>query len=45
MTSPRFNSCRLVLTLWFSGALLASGCAWIPPGDPPAEYAEPPEMQ
>lgn len=26
-------------------ALFAAGCAWIPTGDPPAEYLEPPEMK
>jgi len=35
------------LRYWFNlGCLLLSaGCAWIPPGDPPAEYLEPPEMK
>lgn len=29
-----------------AGALmLASGCAWIPAGDPPAEFLEPPELK
>lgn len=26
-------------------ALFCAGCAWIPTGDPPAEYLEPPEMK
>ena len=45
MTSPLVNGWRRALALLFSGGLLASGCAWIPPGDPPAEYVEPPEMK
>lgn len=27
------------------GVLAGSGCAWIPPGDPPAAYLEPPELK
>jgi NodT family efflux transporter outer membrane factor (OMF) lipoprotein len=35
---------------WASGAcalsmLVAASCAWIPPGDPPAAYLEPPELK
>ncbi|MDL1889007.1 histidine kinase, partial [Nitrospirales bacterium NOB] len=28
-----------------AGALWCASCAWIPKGDPPAEYIEPPEMK
>jgi NodT family efflux transporter outer membrane factor (OMF) lipoprotein len=45
MMSPVVKGCRIAFALWLGGGLLASGCAWIPPGDPPAEYAEPPEMK
>jgi NodT family efflux transporter outer membrane factor (OMF) lipoprotein len=36
---------RVLGSVLFSGLLMAAGCAWIPKGDPPAEYLEPPEMQ
>ena len=36
---------RLRLILNIGCALLLSSCAWIPKGDPPAEYLEPPEMK
>lgn len=29
----------------FSVCLIAAGCAWIPNGEPPADYLEPPEMR
>jgi NodT family efflux transporter outer membrane factor (OMF) lipoprotein len=32
-------------SLFLSTLLMASGCAWIPKGDPPAAYLEPPELQ
>lgn len=32
---------RLLITV----VLVASGCAWIPPGDPPAPYLDPPELK
>jgi NodT family efflux transporter outer membrane factor (OMF) lipoprotein len=31
--------------LGIGGLLLFASCAWIPAGDPPAEYLEPPEMK
>ena len=36
---------RIVLATVFGWCLFASSCAWIPAGDPPAEYLEPPEMK
>ena len=43
-TRSRLNG--LFLNGLVAGALvMASGCAWIPKGDPPAEYLEPPEMK
>ena len=35
---------RLRIGLGIGCALFFGGCAWIPKGDPPAEYLEPPEM-
>lgn len=31
--------------LGIGSLLIVSGCAWIPSGDPPAEYLQPPEMR
>jgi NodT family efflux transporter outer membrane factor (OMF) lipoprotein len=36
---------RLLVNVALSVLLIAAGCAWIPKGDPPAEYLEPPEMK
>jgi NodT family efflux transporter outer membrane factor (OMF) lipoprotein len=36
---------RLQSWLGIGYLLYFAGCAWIPPGNPPAEYLEPPEMQ
>jgi NodT family efflux transporter outer membrane factor (OMF) lipoprotein len=36
---------RLQSWLGIGGLLLFAGCAWIPAGDPPAEYLEPPEIK
>jgi NodT family efflux transporter outer membrane factor (OMF) lipoprotein len=43
MVSARFMRCRLAVPVLLALAL-ASGCAWIPKGDPPSAYLEPPEM-
>jgi NodT family efflux transporter outer membrane factor (OMF) lipoprotein len=36
---------RLRMMFLLGGALFLGSCAWIPKGDPPAEYLEPPEMK
>lgn len=36
---------RLQLSLLLGCALFLGSCGWIPKGDPPAEYLEPPEMK
>ena len=42
---PHLRTARHLPTCWGIGcALLLSSCAWIPKGDPPADYLEPPEM-
>jgi NodT family efflux transporter outer membrane factor (OMF) lipoprotein len=46
MTRECGNSLMQIAGSLFAGTLLiASGCAWIPKGDLPAEYLEPPEMK
>lgn len=46
MTRECGNSFMQIAGSLFAGTLLiASGCAWIPKGDLPAEYLEPPEMK
>ena len=44
MRSYSTTARRLTLCLRISCALLLGGCAWIPKGDPPAQYLEPVEM-
>ena len=44
MTSHLLTIQRLPSWLAISVLLLFAGCAWIPKGDPPAEYLEAPEM-
>ena len=44
MTSHPLSRQRRRSSLGIVGLLLFTGCAWIPPGNPPAEYLEPPEM-
>ncbi|MDE3220788.1 MAG: histidine kinase, partial [Nitrospirota bacterium] len=44
MTSHSLTIQRLQSWLGIGGLLLFAGCAWIPAGDPPAEYLEAPEM-
>lgn len=41
-SSPVTTRLRGLLCMAF---LAGSGCAWIPPGDPPAAYLEPPELK
>jgi outer membrane protein TolC len=36
---------KYLLTGALLSGLIAAGCAWIPKGDPPAEYLEPPEIK
>lgn len=46
MTRERGDWSTHILGGLFAGTLLiASGCAWIPKGDPPAAYLEPPELK
>lgn len=45
MTSRWTIARRLRIGLGIGCALLIGGCAWIPKGDPPAQYLEVPEMQ
>lgn len=45
MTSRCITARRLRVILAIACALLFGSCAWIPPGNPPAELLEPPEMQ
>lgn len=45
MTSHSVTAWRLCARFGISGMLFLGGCAWIPSGDPPAEYLEPPEMK
>ncbi|HVG01351.1 MAG TPA: efflux transporter outer membrane subunit [Nitrospira sp.] len=44
MRSRLMTARRLPISLGVGCALLLSSCAWIPKGDPPAQYFEPPEM-
>ena len=41
MRSYSTTARRLTLCLRISCALFLGGCAWIPKGDPPAQYLEP----
>ena len=41
----RHHAGRLFSHALLSGLLAAAGCAWIPLGDPPAEFMEAPEMK
>ena len=41
----RHHAGRLFSHALLSGLLAAAGCAWIPQGDPPAEFMEAPEMK
>jgi NodT family efflux transporter outer membrane factor (OMF) lipoprotein len=45
MTVELLTARRLRIGLAVVCTLLFGGCAWIPKGDPPAEYLEPPEMK
>ena len=45
MTSRSTPAHRLRIGLVIGCAFLIGSCAWIPKGDPPAEYLEPPEMK
>ena len=45
MTGARRTNHRHGGTVLLSMLLVASSCAWIPKGDPPAAYLEPPEMK
>ncbi len=46
MTMHSTSGCRLPrIILGIGCVLFFGGCAWIPNGDPPAEYLEPPEMK
>ncbi|MGH7257163.1 MAG: efflux transporter outer membrane subunit [Nitrospiraceae bacterium] len=45
MTTRFMATSRLSIVLGIGCALLFGSCAWIPKGDPPAEYLEPPEMK
>src|SRR5687768_15021811 len=45
MTMHSARAHRLRVILGIGCVLLFDGCAWIPNGDPPAEYLEPPEMK
>jgi len=44
MTASSTTTRRLRIVLGVGCALFFGSCAWIPKGDPPAEYLEPPEM-
>ena len=44
MTTRSMAAHRLRIALGIGCALFFGSCAWIPEGDPPAEYLEPPEM-
>ncbi|MBA5876094.1 MAG: efflux transporter outer membrane subunit [Nitrospira sp. CR1.2] len=44
MTAGRTGMDRLWIALGLGGALWFGGCAWIPQGEAPAEYLEPPEI-
>jgi NodT family efflux transporter outer membrane factor (OMF) lipoprotein len=44
MTASSTTARRLRIVLGVGCALFFGSCAWIPKGDPPAEYLEPPEM-
>ena len=45
MTTRAMTARRLRIALGIGCALFLGSCAWIPEGDPPAEYLEPPEMK
>jgi NodT family efflux transporter outer membrane factor (OMF) lipoprotein len=46
MTPGRNSRCRHLLVSLFAGIqMIAPGCAWIPNGEPPAAYLEPPELK
>ena len=45
MISRPTNTGRLRISLVIGCVLFVGSCAWIPKGDPPAEYIEPPEMK
>lgn len=45
MTTRSMAARRLRIALGIGCALFFGSCAWIPEGDPPAEYLEPPEMK
>jgi NodT family efflux transporter outer membrane factor (OMF) lipoprotein len=45
MISHSTTARRLRLGLFLGCALFLGSCGWIPKGDPPAEYLEPPEMK
>lgn len=44
MRAVSISAQRVRVLVAISCALLFGSCAWIPSGDPPAEYLEPPEM-
>ena len=45
MTTRSMAAPRLRIACWIGCVLFFGSCAWIPEGDPPAEYLEPPEMK
>ena len=45
MTTRAMTARRLRIALGIGCVLFFGSCAWIPEGDPPAEYLEPPEMK
>jgi NodT family efflux transporter outer membrane factor (OMF) lipoprotein len=45
MTTRSMAARRLRTACWIGCALFFGSCGWIPKGDPPAEYLEPPEMK
>lgn len=45
MTASSTTTRRLRIVLGIGCALFFGSCAWIPKGDPPAEYLDPPEMK
>ncbi len=45
MSHLYYETQRLLGRALASALLFAAGCAWIPNGDPPAEFIEPPELK
>ena len=44
MRSGSSTGYRVRISFGIGCALLFASCAWIPKGDPPAQYLDPPEM-